>query len=58
MYVAKAVTPDRTVVTYGQTHHRASHAYFVLRLLGYPRVVGYDRSWIERGNRNDLGIAQ
>ena len=58
MYVAKAVTPDKTVVTYCQTHHRAAHAYFVLRLLGYPRVVGYDRSWIEWGNRDDLPIAQ
>jgi len=58
MYVAKAVTPDKTVVTYCQTHHRAAHSYFVLRMLGYPRVVGYDRSWIEWGNRDDLPIAQ
>ena len=58
MYVAKAVTPDKTAVTYCQTHHRAAHSYFVLRLLGYPRVVGYDRSWIEWGNRDDLPIAQ
>ena len=58
MYVARAVTPDKTVVTYCQTHHRASHSYFVLRLLGYPRLVGYDRSWIEWGNRDDLPIAQ
>jgi thiosulfate/3-mercaptopyruvate sulfurtransferase len=58
MYAAKAVTPDKTVVTYCQTHHRAAHAYFVLRLLGYPRLVGYDRSWIEWGNRDDLPIAR
>jgi thiosulfate/3-mercaptopyruvate sulfurtransferase len=58
MYVAKGVTPDKTVVTYCQTHHRASHSYFVLRLLGYPRLVGYDRSWIEWGNRDDLPLAQ
>lgn len=57
MYVAQGVTPDKTVVTYCQTHHRAAHSYFVLRLLGYPRVVGYDRSWIEWGNRDDLPIA-
>ncbi|MBI2493095.1 MAG: sulfurtransferase [Candidatus Rokubacteria bacterium] len=58
MYVAKGVTPDKTVVTYCQTHHRASHSYFALRLLGYPRLVGYDRSWIEWGNRDDLPLAR
>ena len=58
LYIAAGVTPDRTVVTYCQTHHRGAHAYFVLRLLGYPRVVGYDRSWAEWGNRDDLPIAR
>ena len=58
MYAARAVTPDKTVVTYCQTHHRAAHTYFVLRLLGYPRLVGYDRSWSEWGNRDDLPLAR
>lgn len=56
MYVAKGVTPEKTVITYCQTHDRAAHGYFVLRFLGYPRVVGYDRSWVEWGSRDDLPI--
>jgi thiosulfate/3-mercaptopyruvate sulfurtransferase len=58
LYAGQGITPDKTVVTYCQTHHRAAHTYFVLRLLGYPRLVGYDRSWSEWGNRDDLPLAR
>ena len=58
IYAGAGVTSDKTLVTYCQTHHRGAHSYFVLRLLGYPRVLGYDRSWAEWGNRDDLPIAR
>ena len=58
LFASRGVTPEALVVTYCQTHHRAAHSYFVLRLLGYPRVAGYDRSWVEWGNRDDLPIAR
>jgi thiosulfate/3-mercaptopyruvate sulfurtransferase len=58
LFASRAVTSEKLVVTYCQTHHRAAETYFILRLLGYPRVVGYDRSWAEWGNREDLPLAR
>jgi thiosulfate/3-mercaptopyruvate sulfurtransferase len=58
MYAAQGVTPDKTVVAYCQTNHRAAHTYFVLRLLGYGKVAAYDASWAEWGNRDDLPVAR
>ena len=41
------VTPEEQVITYCQTLWRGAHLYFVLRLMGYEDVRGYDGSWAE-----------
>jgi len=50
------VTPDKTVVTHCQTHHRSAHTYIVLKSLGYTRLKGYPGSWSEWGNRSDTPV--
>ena len=50
------VTPDKEIIPYCQTGYRSAHAYFALRLLGYPRVRNYLGSWNEWGNRQELPI--
>jgi len=58
LYERAGVTKDKTVVAYCQTMHRGALSYFALRLLGYPNVRGYDRSWSEWGNDARLPIEQ
>ena len=58
LYERAGVTKDKTVVAYCQTMHRGALNYFTLRLLGYPDVRGYDRSWSEWGNDARLPIEQ
>jgi thiosulfate/3-mercaptopyruvate sulfurtransferase len=47
LFTRAGVTPDREVITYCGAGVWSAQSYFVLRLLGYPRVRLYDGSWQE-----------
>ncbi|XWN33519.1 MAG: rhodanese-like domain-containing protein [Devosia sp.] len=48
------VTSDKNVVIHCQTGEASAHSYFALRLIGYPRVRTYHRSWAEWSASDDL----
>ncbi len=53
---ALAVTPEKEIICYCQSHHRSAHSYIMLRHLGFSRVRGYPGSWSEWGNRTDTPV--
>ncbi len=53
-FAAHGVTPDKNIATHCQDGKASGHSYFTLRLLGYPRLRSYDRSWAEWGAADDL----
>jgi thiosulfate/3-mercaptopyruvate sulfurtransferase len=53
-FASHGVVPDRNIAIHCQDGKAASHSYFTLRLLGYPRVRTYDRSWSEWGASDEL----
>jgi thiosulfate/3-mercaptopyruvate sulfurtransferase len=58
VYRNAGATPDKEIVVYCRTGVRASHDYFVLRLLGYPRVRLYDGSYVEWAADATLPVAR
>jgi thiosulfate/3-mercaptopyruvate sulfurtransferase len=52
----RGITPDKTVVTYCQSHHRSALTYFVLKALGFKDIKGYPGSWSDWGNDPETPI--
>ncbi|MET0379002.1 MAG: rhodanese-like domain-containing protein [Spongiibacteraceae bacterium] len=53
---ALGLSRDKEIATHCQTHHRSGLTYLAMKVLGYPRVRGYDGSWGEWGNRPDTPV--
>lgn len=52
----RGITSDKEVIAYCHTHHRSSHAYFMLKQLGFENIKGYAGSWSEWGNDPDTPV--
>lgn len=50
------ITADKEIILYCQTHHRSSHAFIMLKHLGYENLKGYPGAWSEWGNLPDTPI--
>lgn len=50
------LTPDKSIVTHCQSHHRSGFTYLVARVLQYPHIQAYHGSWSEWGNRPDTPV--
>lgn len=50
------ITADKEIITYCHSHHRSAHTYFVLKLLGFPKLKAYPGSWSDWGNNSDVPI--
>jgi len=55
MYKEAGVKWNEDVAVYCSVGERSGHSWFVLKyLLGHPRVLNYDGSWVEWGSRIEL----
>ncbi len=52
------IQKGKTVVTYCQTFWRGAQVYFLMRLMGYQNVRGYDGSWAQWGNDFTVPVTQ
>lgn len=50
------ITPDSDVIVHCQTHQRSSHAFMMLRALGFKNIRGYAGSWSDWSSRTDLPV--
>ncbi|MEM9550469.1 MAG: sulfurtransferase [Pseudomonadota bacterium] len=53
-FARHGVSPDHNVILHCQVGLASAHSYVALRLLGFPRVRVYHRSWAEWGNDPSL----
>jgi thiosulfate/3-mercaptopyruvate sulfurtransferase len=56
-YGGASIPPDREAITYCGAGVWSAQAYFVLRLLDYPRVRLYDGSWQDWGRNAVHAVA-
>jgi len=56
IYEKAKVAKDKEVIVYCRTGLRCTNNYFVLKLLGYPKLRSYDGSMIEWSNIPDLPL--
>ncbi len=48
---ALGIVPEKEIVVYCESGARSAHTYWVLRILGYPRVRNYKGSWSDWRSR-------
>jgi len=56
LYIAKGVTPDKTIIPVCHGGYRSANTLIALKSLGYPSVRNYVGAWGEWGNRDDSKI--